>query len=270
MKTEADRKREEEAAILAAQEAARKKLAGADELAKGIKYTDVLKTSWTPPSFIRNRTEQEHERTREQHHILAEGLSIPPPVPKFRDMKLPKPILDYLKGKKIQSPTPIQMQGLPVAFSGRDMIGIAFTGSGKTLAFSLPLLMFSVEAEMRLPFVQGEGPVGIIVCPSRELARQTYEGLNEMSGAMERAGFPQTRTLLCIGGINMSEQSHVLSKGFHMVVATPGRLQDMLEKRKFTLAACKYLCLDEADRMIDMGFEEDVRNIMSFFKVRGV
>lgn len=66
----------------------------------------------------------------------------------------------------------------------------------------------------------------------------------------------------------MSEQGQTLSQGFHMVVATPGRLQDMLEKRKFTLAQCKYLCMDEADRMIDMGFEEDVRNILSFFKVR--
>jgi len=65
----------------------------------------------------------------------------------------------------------------------------------------------------------------------------------------------------------MSEQSQTLQKGFHMVVATPGRLQDMLEKKKFTLKGCKYLCMDEADRMIDMGFEEDVRNIMSFFKV---
>lgn len=78
--------------------------------------------------------------------------------------------------------------------------------------------------------------------------------------------YPQLGTLLCIGGISMADQSHVMSKGFHMVVATPGRLQDMLEKRKFSLDNCTYLCLDEADRMVDMGFEEDVRNIMSFFK----
>jgi len=83
---------------------------------------------------------------------------------------------------------------------------------------------------------------------------------------LDSDGYPQVNTLLCIGGINMSEQSHVLSKGIHMVVATPGRLQDMLEKKKFNLDLCKYLCLDEADRMIDMGFEEDVRNIMSFFQ----
>lgn len=65
----------------------------------------------------------------------------------------------------------------------------------------------------------------------------------------------------------MSEQGQIMSRGFHMVVATPGRLQDMLEKKKFGLSGCKYLCLDEADRMIDMGFEEDIRNLMSFFKV---
>lgn len=265
-KTERQKREEEEAKILAAQEATRKTLAGAEEIAKGIVYTERMKTSWQPPHYIRNKPEEEHQAIREKFHIITSGDDVPPPIPSFKDMKLPKPLLDYLKKKKIEAPTPIQLQGIPVAFSGRDMIGIAFTGSGKTLAFSLPLLMFALEEEKRIPFVQGEGPVGIIICPSRELARQTYEGLQEMARLMEQGGYPQVRSLLCIGGINMSEQGQVLSQGFHMVVATPGRLQDMLEKRKFTLAQCKYLCMDEADRMIDMGFEEDVRNILSFFK----
>ncbi|GAA6040729.1 hypothetical protein JCM8097_000898, partial [Rhodosporidiobolus ruineniae] len=265
-KTEQQRLAEEEAKILAAQEATRKKLQGAEEAAKGIVYTERMKTTWEPPHYIRRRTQEEHDQVRDKFHILTSGDDVPPPIPNFKDMKLPRPLLDYLKNKKISAPTPIQLQGLPVAFSGRDMIGIAFTGSGKTLAFSLPLLMFAMEEERKMPFIQGEGPVGIIICPSRELARQTYEGLMEMAKCMEQGGYPQVRALLCIGGINMSEQSHVLSQGFHMVVATPGRLQDMLEKRKFTLNLCKYLCMDEADRMIDMGFEEDVRNIMSFFK----
>ncbi|KAL8287111.1 hypothetical protein RQP46_004117 [Phenoliferia psychrophenolica] len=265
-KTDADRKKEEEDKILAAQSAAQKALGGAEEIAKGIVYTERMTTSWRAPTYIRERTEAENDKIREKHHIMVSGDDIPPPIPDFKDMKLPKPLLDYLKNKKILSPTPIQLQGIPVAFTGRDMIGIAFTGSGKTLAFSLPLLMFALEEEKRMAFIQGEGPVGIIVCPSRELARQTYDGLIEMGRLMELAGYPQVRTLLCIGGINMSEQGQIMSRGFHMVVATPGRLQDMLEKRKFGLAMCKYLCLDEADRMIDMGFEEDVRNIMSFFK----
>ncbi len=181
-------------------------------------------------------------------------------------MKIPPCVIQYLGTKGIKKPTPIQMQGLPTAFSGRDMIGIAFTGSGKTLAFSMPIIMFAAEEQKRLPYERGEGPTGMIVCPSRELARQTFESIKAIAEAMERDGYPQIGVLLCIGGISMAEQQHTMSKGFHIVVATPGRLQDMLEKRKFSLDACKYLCLDEADRMIDMGFEEDVRNIMGFFK----
>lgn len=181
-------------------------------------------------------------------------------------MKIPGCIIDHLRSKGIKTPTPIQMQGLPAAFAGRDMIGIAFTGSGKTLAFSLPIIMFALEEEKRLPYTRGEGPTGMIICPSRELARQTYEGILAMADVLQKHGYPSVGVLLCIGGISMAEQHHTLGKGFHIVVATPGRLQDMLQKKKFTLDCCKYLCLDEADRMIDMGFEEDVRNIMGFFK----
>jgi ATP-dependent RNA helicase DDX41 len=155
------------------------------------------------------------------------------------------------------------------SFSGRDLIGIAFTGSGKTLAFCLPLIMMTLEEEMKLPFIRGEGPVGTILCPSRELANQTYENVVTWCSALAKDGkYPQLNTLLCMGGISMNEQSHVMSKGLHIVVATPGRLIDMLEKRRFTFNNCKYLCMDEADRMIDLGFEDDVRNIMSYFKVR--
>lgn len=120
------------------------------------------------------------------------------------------------------------------------MIGIAFTGSGKTLTFSLPAIMLALEAEMRLPFVRGEGPVGLIICPSRELARQTYEGCLAICAALSEGGeYPELRTLLAIGGINMGEQQEVMSKGIHVVVATPGRLMDMLEKGKLNADSCK-------------------------------
>jgi ATP-dependent RNA helicase DDX41 len=158
---------------------------------------------------------------------------------------------------------------LSFSFSGRDIIGIAFTGSGKTLAFCLPLIMLALEEEKKLPFVRGEGPVGIILCPSRELANQTFENVNMWCSALAHDNkYPQLNSLLCIGGIAMNEQSHVLGKGIHIVIATPGRLIDMLEKKRFTFNNCKFLCMDEADRMIDLGFEDDVRNIISFFKVR--
>jgi len=126
--------------------------------------------------------------------------------------------------------------------------------------------MRALEEEKKLPFVQGEGPVGLIVCPSRELARQTHDGFLAMSEKLVQGGYPQIRALLAIGGVSMADQHHTLNSGLHVVVATPGRLQDLLKKKTFNLDGCKLLCLDEADRMIDMGFEDDVRNIMSYFK----
>lgn len=164
-KTEEEKRLEEERVILEAH-AARKKLASDLELAKGINYTEPISTSWRAPSFIRSRTEEENAELREKHHVMAEGIDIPPLITNFRDMKIPKCIVDYLLTKGIKTPTPIQMQGLPTAFTGRDMIGIAFTGSGKTLAFSLPIVMFALEEEKRLPYARGEGPTGMIVCPS--------------------------------------------------------------------------------------------------------
>ncbi|KAG6816943.1 hypothetical protein H0H87_001458 [Tephrocybe sp. NHM501043] len=266
-KTETEKAEEADAEILEAIKS-RRKLASDMELAKGIQYTEALKTSWRPPRYIRDRSEEQHQKIRDKYHILVDGEDIPPPIEHFVDMKVPVPILEYLKANRIIAPTPIQLQGIPTAFSGRDIIGIAFTGSGKTLAFCLPLIMLALEEESKMPFIRGEGPVGIILCPSRELANQTYENVVTWCSALAKESkYPQLNTLLCIGGISMNEQSHVMSKGLHIVVATPGRLIDMLEKKRFTFNNCKYLCMDEADRMIDLGFEDDVRNIMSFFKV---
>ncbi|KAG7086704.1 hypothetical protein E1B28_002640 [Marasmius oreades] len=265
-KTEEQKEQEADKEILDAIRS-RRKLASDMELAKGIQYTDSLKTSWRPPKYVRERTEEQHRKLRERYHILVEGEDVPPPIEHFRDMKIPESILQHLSSKRITNPTPIQLQGIPAAFSGRDLIGIAFTGSGKTLAFCLPLIMLALEEEVKLPFVRGEGPVGVVLCPSRELANQTYENVLTWTAALAQDGkSPRLNTVLCIGGISMNDQSHTLSKGLHIVVATPGRLIDMLEKKRFTFNNCKYLCMDEADRMIDLGFEDDVRNIMSFFK----
>ncbi|KAF9410172.1 DEAD-box ATP-dependent RNA helicase 35 [Podila epigama] len=264
-KTDAQKALEEEAKILAAV-AERKQLASAEEISKGIVYTEPLKTSWTPPRHVREMSEETLAGIRAKYHIDAEGENMPPVIKTFRDMKFPQPVLDYLKNKGIKMPTPIQMQGLPVALSGRDMIGIAFTGSGKTLSFTLPLVMRALEEESKMPLAKGEGPIGMIVCPSRELARQTYDGFVAISDMLYKGGYPQLKILLCMGGINMQEQASVFHGGIHVVVATPGRLQDMLAKKKFNLDLCTYMCMDEADRMLDMGFEEEVRTILSYFK----
>lgn len=150
--------------------------------------------------------------------------------------------------------------------AGRDLIGIAFTGSGKTLVFVLPLILFCVEQEVCLPFIRNEGPYGLIICPSRELAKQTYEIIKYFCSYLHKDGFPEIRSCLAIGGVPVTESMDVIQKGAHIMVATPGRLMDMLDKKMVTLQVCRYLCMDEADRMIDMGFEEDVRTIFSYFK----
>lgn len=150
-------------------------LMGVAELAKGIQYEDPIETSWRAPRYLIALPEYKRQQIRDKLHILVEGENVPVPIRTFKEMKFPKAILGGLEKKKIKKPTPIQVQGIPAVLSGRDLIGIAFTGSGKTLVFVLPIIMFSLEQEVRLPFVRNEGPYGLIICPSRELAKQTHE-----------------------------------------------------------------------------------------------
>ncbi|VEN46840.1 unnamed protein product [Callosobruchus maculatus] len=100
-----------------------------------------------------------HERLRTELRILVEGEDIPPPLRSFKEMKMHEGIIAALKEKHIKKPTPIQIQGIPTVLSGRDMIGIAFTGSGKTLVFVLPLVMFCLEQEVKLPFIKMKDPM---------------------------------------------------------------------------------------------------------------
>ena len=182
-------------------------------------------------------------------------------------MKFPKPIMNVLQAKGIKRPTPIQMQGLPVALAGRDMVGIAFTGSGKTLTFSLPMVMAALEEELRMPLLPYEGPVGIILAPSRELARQTFDTVQDFcEGVSKTPNYPELRSQLIIGGEPIRDQLKTLNeKGLHCLIATPGRLRHLLKSRSIHLQVCRYICFDEADRMLDMGFDEEVAEIMNHF-----
>ncbi|GFH47253.1 DEAD/DEAH box RNA helicase [Chaetoceros tenuissimus] len=270
--TEAEReqqaqKEEEQRILKEASKVQTNALQAASELAHGVVYNFSLPTSWTCPSRILKQGEEQWNKIRNNWHILVEGHDIPPPMKSFVDMRFPKPIIDFLQKRNIKRPTPIQMQGLPVALAGRDMVGIAFTGSGKTMTFSLPLVMAALEEEVRMPLVGGEGPVGIILAPSRELVRQTYELVQNLCEALASAGFPQIRSQLVIGGENARDQLQPFrDHGVHCVVATPGRLRDFLKKKSITLDICRYICLDEADRMLDLGFDEEVGEIMNHFK----
>ena len=147
------------------------------------------------------------------------------------------------------------------------MIGIAFTGSGKTLTFGLPLVAVALEEELRMPLVPGEGPVGIILAPSRELVRQTYEVVTEFCDEISKtSGYPELRTQLVIGGESVKDQLVALqTQGIHSVIATPGRLRDILKRKAMKLDNCRLIALDEADRLLDLGFDEELGDIMNNF-----
>lgn len=236
--------------------------------AHGVVFTESVESTWKPPVWSVTRGEAVNNEIRKRLMIDVDGEDVAPPLERFIDMKLPKPIIQYLTSKNIVKPSPIQIQGLPVILSGRDMIGVAHTGSGKTMVFTLPGVMKALEEEMRMPVKPGEGPFGLILSPGRELATQTYELIQELTMALAKDPnnrYPILNTALLIGGLKTQDQERILRSGVHLVVATPGRLIQFLKERRFSLMFCKYLCMDEADRLIDLGFEEDIRTIMDYF-----
>lgn len=134
-------------------------LKAVQELAQGVVYTKSMQTGWKAPLAARRMSARRCQQVRDAFHIKVDGANVPPPLTSFKAMKLPPPILKVLEAKGIKKPTPIQIQAMPAALSGRDVIGIAFTGSGKTLVFSVPMLMIALQEEMRLPLTTNEGPV---------------------------------------------------------------------------------------------------------------
>ncbi|KAF4663173.1 DEAD (Asp-Glu-Ala-Asp) box polypeptide 41 [Perkinsus olseni] len=250
-----------------------KPLTSVVERAKGITYDSSMPNiaGWTLPKKYRDMTEEEAQAIRDKFFIEINGHDVCPPVKSFKDMLFPQGILEGLKSKGISRPTQIQMQGLPEALLGRDLIGIAFTGSGKTLVFAIPAILRALEMEMRSPVTDTEGPFCLLIAPSRELAQQTHEVVEHyvsyLTGPESRSRhrLPRLRCHLCIGGESLGRQAQNVRRGVHIITATPGRLNHMLNEKMFTLAQCVYICLDEADRMVDLGFEDEVRNTLDHF-----
>lgn len=124
------------------------------------------------------------------------------------------------------------------------------------------MVMFALEEELNMPLEGKEGPLGLILCPSRELARQTYEVVDYYCAALRDGGYPEIRAALCIGGeSNNAMVETAQRKGIHCIVATPGRLNDHLNKKRINMDICKYFVLDEGDRMLDLGFDTEVRTM---------
>ncbi|MCD8284132.1 MAG: DEAD/DEAH box helicase [Opitutae bacterium] len=166
----------------------------------------------------------------------------------FAELGLPEKILATVEKIGYKEPTPIQEQAIPVAISGRDVIGAAQTGTGKTAAYALPILVRLGEPQKH--------PRCLVLVPTRELAMQVEEAFSRFA---ENA---QERFALLYGGVRYEQQLHALRAGAEIVVATPGRLIDLWEQRFVDLSHIEVLVLDEVDRMLDMGFIEDVSRII--------
>lgn len=161
--------------------------------------------------------------------------------------------VSHCRRQGFSEPTSIQAQGWPIALSGRDMVGIASTGSGKTLSYILPAIVH-INSQPKLG--RKDGPIALVLAPTRELAQQIQQVADDFGHS---SGIRNT----CLyGGAPKGSQARDLDCGVEIVIATPGRLLDFLESGKTNLKRCTYLVLDEADRMLDMGFEPQIRKII--------
>lgn len=172
---------------------------------------------------------------------------------KFADLNLDKNILSAVSSEGYESPTPIQAQAIPFALEGRDIMASAQTGSGKTAAFLLPTLQRLTKRSEK----SGKGPRALVLTPTRELAAQVEK--NALAYAKNMRWF---RTVSIVGGASFGYQTRALSKPVDLIVATPGRLMDLMQSGKVDFDRLEVLILDEADRMLDMGFIDDIETIV--------
>ncbi|XP_017056140.2 ATP-dependent RNA helicase dbp2 [Drosophila ficusphila] len=201
------------------------------------------------------KTEQQVAEIRRELEITVSGNELPHPVVSFEESSLPAHVIEEMKRQGFTKPTAIQSQGWPIALSGRDLVGIAQTGSGKTLAYMLPAI---VHIGNQPPILRGEGPIALVLAPTRELAQQIQSVVRDYGHLCK----PEIRHTCIFGGSSKVPQARDLDRGVEVIIATPGRLIDFLENRNTNLQRCTYLVLDEADRMLDMGFEPQIRKII--------
>ncbi|MFV2052470.1 DEAD/DEAH box helicase [Aliiroseovarius sp. YM-037] len=171
---------------------------------------------------------------------------------KFSDLKLDPKVLKAVEAAGYETPTPIQAGAIPPALEGRDVLGIAQTGTGKTASFTLPMISMLARGRARARM-----PRSLVLCPTRELAAQVAENFDIYAQNVKL-----TKALL-IGGVSFKEQDALIDKGVDVLIATPGRLLDHFERGKLLLTGVQIMVVDEADRMLDMGFIPDIERIFS-------
>lgn len=296
------------------------------------KEDNLMWSYYTEHQNVLDLTEEDVDQLRWHHGIRVEGEDCPRPITTFGDLNLPSELQVYLNSKNFHIPTPIQMQALSCAMSGRDVIGLAETGSGKTLAYTLPMCMLLKSKE---PCKPGELPVVLMLAPTRELMQQIFMDVSELlqhltcttshgqaisqnmytpmplpgqssnslnyyqsnqyhhqysypvegnqifageSNSLQNQtvnqGYLQGRVISSVppsttykavavcGGVPISNQIQSIRQGVDIIVATPGRLLDLCERGALGLDKITYLVMDEADRMLGMGMEEQLRKIV--------
>ncbi|SEQ40209.1 DEAD/DEAH box helicase [Thalassovita taeanensis] len=171
---------------------------------------------------------------------------------KFSDLKLDPKVLKAVEEAGYETPTPIQAGAIPPALEGRDVLGIAQTGTGKTASFTLPMITLLAKGRARARM-----PRSLVLCPTRELAAQVAENFDTYTKHLKL-----TKALL-IGGVSFKEQDQLIDRGVDVLIATPGRLLDHFERGKLLLTGVQIMVVDEADRMLDMGFIPDIERIFS-------
>ncbi|KAL7075422.1 hypothetical protein ACQ4LE_004911 [Meloidogyne hapla] len=239
------------------------------QLQKKQKKEDWDNRHWTKKA-LNEMTDRDWRIFREDFNITIKGGRVPRPMRHWAEMNLPKDVHDVILEVGYEEPTPIQRQAIPIGLQNRDIIGVAETGSGKTAAFLIPLLCWITTVPKKqqptnISLEEGseyeQGPYAIILAPTRELAQQIEIETHKFG---DRLGI---RTVSVIGGASREDQGIRMRMGVDIVIATPGRLVDVLENRYMSLNLCSYVIMDEADKMLDMGFEPDVTRILEFIPV---
>ncbi|MCL4164062.1 UNVERIFIED_CONTAM: hypothetical protein GTU68_010515, partial [Idotea baltica] len=173
----------------------------------------------------------------------------------FKELGLAEPILDALEGLGYKTPTPIQQQAIPILLKGKDLLGVAQTGTGKTAAFGIPILHHLYNSKNQQ---QGKRKIrALIVTPTRELAIQIGDSLTDYGK------YTGLRNTVIFGGVKQGKQVNTLRNGVDILVATPGRLLDLMNQGFITFRDIEFAVLDEADQMLDMGFIHDIKKIIA-------
>jgi len=225
-----------------------------DVEARELKRT--FKEHWSDKK-LEDMTERDWRIFREDFNISYKGGKLPLPMRAWKECtSLPQEILRAIAQVGYEKPSPIQMASIPIGLLKRDVIGIAETGSGKTCAFVVPMLAHIMQLPKMTDEIAAHGPYALIMAPTRELAQQIEEE------TLKFAQYLDYRVGLVVGGQSIEDQGFKLRKGVEILVGTPGRIIDVIERRYTVLSQCNYIVLDEADRMIDMGFEPQVVAVM--------